>query len=263
MSSKKDTTTAPTAPDTTSKFPLLSKTHGSQLATVTVGTGPKQHTFSIHKQLLAQASPYFDRALNGPFLESTSNTLTLERLCPIAFEVLYQWLYSGKKLTIADFSKFGGMAEYYETEAWDQLFYLRLFVLGDETMVLELKIHAYERLVGSRHGFFSLSAGCMPKTNFLAELFNTETPQVVLQDYLVAYAAWVIMSKRLKDPEVWWTAFSEVSVYGEMVLKKLTFMGEARRDGNSMMVHPSEDVKFSVQKLFLERQEGGKAAGNN
>src|SRR5277367_3743838 len=79
-------------------LPIRPKDHGSEMATVIVGRGDQAQTFTIHKHLLCQASSYFYGALQGKFRESRKATLKLEGDCPMVFEVLYHWLYSGSVL---------------------------------------------------------------------------------------------------------------------------------------------------------------------
>jgi hypothetical protein len=77
------------------EFPLPAKTHGTNIVNVHVGSGSIMQIFSIHKSLLCAASDYFIGALTGNFEESSTQVLELKHDCPMAFEVLYQWLYSG------------------------------------------------------------------------------------------------------------------------------------------------------------------------
>jgi hypothetical protein len=77
-----------------STFPLSAAEQGSEITTVNVGTGLDLQTFKIHKNLLCKASKCFDGALNDGFMESSGN-INLPSDHPVAFEVLYQWLYSG------------------------------------------------------------------------------------------------------------------------------------------------------------------------
>jgi hypothetical protein len=62
---------------------------------VTVAKVSTTRTFTIHKSLLCNALKYFDSALNDGF-EETTDSLTLPDDCPLAFEVRYQYLYSGQ-----------------------------------------------------------------------------------------------------------------------------------------------------------------------
>jgi hypothetical protein len=48
-------------------MPLSATEDGAEFITVNVGKTPKQSTFTIHKNLLAQSSPYFHGAINDGF----------------------------------------------------------------------------------------------------------------------------------------------------------------------------------------------------
>ena len=222
------------------------------MALVHVGQEPLQQSFHLHKQLLAQASDYFDRALNGDFKES-AGTLVLKHHCPIAFEAVYQWLYSGQKPEADRFESFEDISKFYhDDDIWHQLFYLRLFSLADETMIVDLKIHAYDTLTKR---FFPKGPSAMPETNFLKELFETDTPLTLLQEYLVDYAAWIISNRVAKDPGVWAAAFREVPLYGASVLQTITIHANTSLDVTKALQHPYQNPKFATGRLAASPKE--------
>ncbi|KAL2045017.1 hypothetical protein N7G274_002792 [Stereocaulon virgatum] len=71
---------------------------GCDAVKVIVGT-ETQKTWSLPKKLLAHVSPFFDAALNGSWVEATSNDISLPEDNPAAFETFVQWIYSGKLVT--------------------------------------------------------------------------------------------------------------------------------------------------------------------
>jgi hypothetical protein len=77
-------------------FPLPVILHGTDITTLNIGSGENARTFAMHKELLCTASPFFDAALKSQFKESSKNTLTMADVCPMAFAVLYTYLYSGQ-----------------------------------------------------------------------------------------------------------------------------------------------------------------------
>lgn len=56
--------------------------------------GPKATPFTLHTSLLTSQSSYFRAALTGPFLESSSNTITLDDIDVTHFQLLVSWLYT-------------------------------------------------------------------------------------------------------------------------------------------------------------------------
>jgi poly(rC)-binding protein 2/3/4 len=71
----------------------------TSVATVIVGeadhkTRP-QTKYIVHKELLAQTSPFFAAALNGTFAEGLDQTVRLPEEKPETFEWFLQWLYTG------------------------------------------------------------------------------------------------------------------------------------------------------------------------
>ena len=60
---------------------------------VTVDVGPERKACLLSKQLLCSRSDFFDKALNGPFIEATSNTLKLPEDRTAAFDGFVEWLY--------------------------------------------------------------------------------------------------------------------------------------------------------------------------
>lgn len=63
-------------------------------ATSTILVGPDLTPFQIHTSLLTSTSSYFRAALNGPFEESATNSVTLDDVPVEHFQLLVPWLYN-------------------------------------------------------------------------------------------------------------------------------------------------------------------------
>lgn len=61
---------------------------------VKVSLDDKRDEFLIHKSFICFYSPYFTAAFNGPFKEGESQASELEDMCPIAFSVFVNWIYT-------------------------------------------------------------------------------------------------------------------------------------------------------------------------
>ena len=120
------------------KFPLMSTSHGTELAKVVVGKDANQRTFLIHRNLLAQPSEYFNRALKGKFKESSDGVIVLSNHDPLAFEVVYQFLYSGRKTSAAELiDSDESLKAVLKDPEGCSLLWIRCFKLADEIMLAE------------------------------------------------------------------------------------------------------------------------------
>ncbi|TGO47471.1 hypothetical protein BCON_0276g00110 [Botryotinia convoluta] len=87
---EKITTPPPTNPK---KKPFSSP---NEMVTFIVGTGDKQETFQVHKQIACEHSEVWNRAFNSPFIEGKTQTYRIEDTGPEVFRLLTQWVYREK-----------------------------------------------------------------------------------------------------------------------------------------------------------------------
>ncbi|KAG9946324.1 hypothetical protein KCU85_g6653, partial [Aureobasidium melanogenum] len=64
--------------------------------TVTVCVGIKKEEFCVHKELICTKSTFFDKALNGSFVEASTRLVHLEHISAPLFSIFVSWLYSGR-----------------------------------------------------------------------------------------------------------------------------------------------------------------------
>ncbi|QDS72752.1 hypothetical protein FKW77_004101 [Venturia effusa] len=62
---------------------------------VTIKIGSEAKDFHIHRELLCKASPYFESAFQGRFVEAQDRAITLDDVSTRTFEIVQRWLYSG------------------------------------------------------------------------------------------------------------------------------------------------------------------------
>lgn len=216
------------------------------MATVHVGADNDQKTFLVHRSLLSQASQYFDRALNGHFLES-GGTLKLDHHTPLAFEVLYQYLYSGHLLQPGEIKLDGKVATPYTYEVRERLFWVHVVKLADETMISELKEAAYESLI--KLFARDMSKQPRPATRWiLRELFDPERPLPQLQELFAAVAAYGIHSHTLRNSSRWQEDWACYPQYALMVLNRVAVLSETRTCEYTL--HPCQDPEFSLENVF-------------
>lgn len=62
---------------------------------VDIFVGPEKQLFRLHKQVLCERVPYFDKMFNGGFKEAKEGRATLPEDTVDAFDLLVGWVYSG------------------------------------------------------------------------------------------------------------------------------------------------------------------------
>jgi hypothetical protein len=69
---------------------------GADIVTITVGSALTAATFKIHKKILCQKIPYFDKMFNGGWIETEKKSANMPDDDPKAFKLLLGWVYLGK-----------------------------------------------------------------------------------------------------------------------------------------------------------------------
>lgn len=221
-------------------LPLNPQKHGTEIITLAIGKGGRRQTFMMHKEVLCKASSFFNRTLENGFREAIEAKITLADQDPIAFGVLYQYLYSGN-VHKADF--------YTQERIPDDLLWLRTFKLADATMLQPLIHIAYDRL---REAFNPKSLQA-PTVVFLRELYDQEYPQEELAEYVVAHCAHCIHAGGLRPGWETWTKLIDSSApFGVDVARQLVKL--CAQDYNSGG-HPQNDRHFDKEKMFPPRFE--------
>lgn len=98
---------------------------GFDVVKLTVGTGKKAKHFQVHKNLLSQKAPVFDRMFNGNFAEGEAGEATLSDDNPKSFTIFVSWLYTGTVETRVD-------------ERSLIKVYIGLFVLAEKYLITQL-----------------------------------------------------------------------------------------------------------------------------
>jgi hypothetical protein len=68
---------------------------GANMEMVDLYIGPDKVHFSVHKELLCNKIPYFDKMFKGQFEEGAINSATFPEDAPDSFDLLVEWVYSG------------------------------------------------------------------------------------------------------------------------------------------------------------------------
>jgi hypothetical protein len=234
------------------KFPLLSSDHGSEMATVIVGPDDgDQRKFTVHRALLAQHSPYFERCPNGNFREADS-VLVLEDYLPESFEFVYRWLYTSKAYPPSDLSdripnSKDGVHEL-------QCFWLNLLWLCCHTLIEELQAYAYRQFISSfstpRSSFDSANA---PSSDLVNAVFQTANPVPILKTYLAEVAAFNIMKGKkglngTSTVNTWKPSWKDNEEYALMVLDSIAELTD--QGAWNKAISPWERPEFFSSKVF-------------
>lgn len=231
----------PSALSNKCKFPLVSRQHGFDMATVYVGEMGHKTKFVIHRALLAQASDYFDKALNANSLES-HGIINLPRHRADVFELVYQWLYTGQKLDEDDLPLLGlPKVEDAPSEDSVRRFWYRLFKLADETMIEELKVHAGENFRDSF--FFSMASA-----KLVSEVWDTDYPYFIFKDYLVHVAAYrTCKTRMIYSTSALQDSWKEHGDYCKQILDRMAVLLGLEK---KRRLDPRIDPSWSTETLF-------------
>lgn len=105
---------------------------------VQVLVGPEKISFNMHKGLLCKVAPYFEAALKGNFLESTTQVLELAEEDPVMFQRFQLWTYTNKIL------EDGETDEDLLSMVWGNL-----WIFGEAHGIPELQNRAIDGLINS------------------------------------------------------------------------------------------------------------------
>ena len=108
----------------------------AESAAVKIIAGEEQEIFYADKTILCKESSFFDRALNGRFLES-NNEIRLPDESPVTVNILINWLYGRKILR-----QYGMDIAPASLSADDIMEFFRAFNAADKMCILSLKRHA-------------------------------------------------------------------------------------------------------------------------
>jgi|SRR5271154_1848039 len=224
-------------------LPAPASAHGTTVVTVIVGRGDQAQPFTIHKNLLSRASSYFCSALKSNFREGCKETLELEEDCPMIFEVLYRWLYSGYIFEANNYT---------QGRIPDDVLWLRVYKFADMRLLDELQGEAYTALKQTFHS----EERQAPSLEFVAELFNSE--MLHLQQYIVGHTAYLISRKMCLDWEKWEAAMSHVQSYGFAVGVQMLKINCAP---DRFKGHPAKDKEYDQHKPRTETRSADESAG--
>ena len=230
-------------------FPVDPLSLDKKMVTVIVGaeTEWQTRTFAVHRSLLRLASASFEDELEY-IPKGSQKKLELEDDCPMAFEVLYHWMYSGR---VYDHTFYPT-----GTQTPDDLFWLEVYIFAGRRLLQNLQKESFLKL---RHKFNGL-CGEVPSLALLEELFcsecqddcgdDSENPQkFLLKNYFLEHVAfWLVKTSKTDQWALWKHPMEffrhDDSDFAEQVACKLA---EWASDGQpfSNRRHPCYDPTYS------------------
>ncbi|KAJ9610278.1 hypothetical protein H2200_005055 [Cladophialophora chaetospira] len=162
--------------------------HGNDVVKVIVG--PLQREFTIHKNLICATSDFFQAALTGGFVEGAEQKVPLPEDDPQLFQVVYDWLCSGR---LGD-----GASTYLKKEdvCAGDIFWWKLYQMGDRLMMDRLRVLAIDQI----QKLFTTTKPLIPSKIFIEGLFEDgRLPS--LETYMVEHVVYWL--ERSADPSVW------------------------------------------------------------
>jgi BTB/POZ domain len=215
-------------------FPIPSEQHGSEMMKVCVGSGKAQKVLTIHRNLLARASARFRAAFRN-FKEGKENEIEFKHDCPMAFEVLYQYMYSGHVQS----------TEFYtQSTVPDDVHWFRTLKLADATMVSEVQRISYQRL----RKVFNKRKRRVPSITFMNELYDDEAPQHKIREFIVAHSAFCIQNDSKDNWQEWRTLMDEQTEFAAAVGVQLAKTLSSAFTG--CKEHPTKDTSFDEEVMF-------------
>ena len=203
-----------------------------------------------------QVSRHF-RQIIEPNLKAGKNLdwdFVFEQHCPIAFEVVYQWLYTGRVVDDDFLDQHSGCLcpspPGIKTQPYSctsiGLHWFRLYKLADRIQILALTKYALGKITDFEH---------QPVLGVVAtaELF---TPDAMdnrdnLRDFLVDCTVYSLRQPKRVDALYLQTLFDNIPEFGKAVLRQLVFL--TSKDYKGPQGHPKDYGKYvGAREFYLD-----------
>ena len=192
------------------EWPLRPECHGKSITRFTVGSPPQANMFTIHTNLLTSASRPLAEKYRAMYGKSPNVQEWLqwqptgcEPLHPRAFEVFYQYLYTGQVYQPSHYTMGPTSSEGY-------LWY-KLYHLGTALSVPVMEQIAFQKLCA----MFNPAHCKVPNIDLITELSHHDCPQVI-GEYISGHAAWW-MTKDTATLTLWTPLLQSDAPFGRQV----------------------------------------------
>ena len=192
-------------------FPLPPQYHGTETVAIKVGIPPQDQNFVIHKNLLTAALPWAV-AMQGTYYEDTQQPLlTLAEHHVRAFEVFYQYLYTGRIYAYRHYSLGPNSSEGY--------LWLKVYALGSGVQMPAMRQVAFRNL----RGMFNPKQCKVPNMDMIHELNDDRYPEC-LRMYMALHAVWW-MTQNTASLALWSPLIQMDARFGRQVALLLARVG--------------------------------------
>jgi hypothetical protein len=159
---------------------------------IKVFVGADEKAFTIHKTLICEISPVFDRLFNGNFKEGIEGVAHLQDDEPDTFKDFSHWLYY-REIPI----------EHQSSPDETYLLLVSLFVLADKYKIRRLKNDVTDMMIeyslssskSPAPGTVRLAYSKLPRASKMLRLISDVTAEV-LRSYQPSWEAWMKSGKR-------------------------------------------------------------------
>lgn len=171
----------------------------------------RMYPYTVHKDFVTHASPFFDRAFNGGMIEAQTGVMNFQESNITAFGLLINYIYTGEVEGADD-----------EPIPIDEL--INLWILADRVLMPKLQNASLKAIEVQTHSSFS----CSPQT--YRQIYDHTVKDSLLRKFLVDFLA-SYPTIELIDPD-------------QLPKQMLIEMWAAARDMN-----PKKGVRFSPQRM--------------
>ncbi|TVY51232.1 hypothetical protein LCER1_G006740 [Lachnellula cervina] len=157
------------------------KRMGTQMVNIYVGKGDAEEHFTVHKELLCNKIPYFEKMFKGGFQEATTNEARFPEDTPASFDMMLDWVYE-RSLPPVVYSKGEGFAS---SASWDCT---ELYVLCDKLCIPELMdkvMDIYRK--------FNMDSNTLSHESEIRAVYSRTAPGSPIRRYVAYTCAWTII----------------------------------------------------------------------
>ena len=222
-------------------LPFSAAVHGCEMTTVHVGAGQAQRTFAIHRNLLLRASAHFER------MDKNWTTFTYNRHCPVAFEVIYQYLYSGRIVDDGYLDERTGCLCPGGCCTTRGTHWLQLYRLAEYTEMAVLRNHAFEQIKMRTLP----EARAPPSNGLIKELYaphGCEGTNLV-KEYFIDWVAYQLSGTSSISSWLMHWYVDTAPEFAKEVLRRLIALSQPGH--GEFTLHPSENPKYAPVETGL------------
>jgi hypothetical protein len=201
---------------------IFSSRLGTELVTIYVGKARKE--FVIHKKLICETAPFFDKAFNGGFKEK-EGTMELPEDGPSAFDLFVELLYSG---IVPD----GNSTEYFIQPH-------KLYVFAEKHCLNELANKTMDKIQTVHHSYFD--AHTSPP--LAAYVFNNTAPDSPIRKFSIEALASYFWdgSSWIPDKACLELLLSHANEQSNLILDYFSYLRD-RSEEDVAIVHPRHRI---------------------